>query len=330
VKLPAPQVPFKPFLPEEDEPGEPAASYSYALAEAAAAARGTMQGHEVRWGCGRGPGGWAGGVMAAADRDYNAACKVLLGSQGWLGGMWVYGSKVHGVKEERHCCMDLIDTLCAALFTAARPLQLRLVWPGGGWQGVWRHQLLPGERALSGGALHAAAACPHPGVAQSFLKDAAVVRWRSPPPWNPPFPLERIPSSPSCPLPALDAPLPPQTHTQKHVVIHAVAAVRLKDQTTGTTVPLLAVGAALPAGGWQRLHVKCVSWCGARAATTPAPVSLRRLSTLLCPHPSPPTTAHPHSHPPPGEDYPCGGRLLLFEVARDAAGQWAGRQVYSR
>jgi cleavage and polyadenylation specificity factor subunit 1 len=57
-----------------------------------------------------------------------------------------------------------------------------------------------------------------------------------------------------------------------------VAAVRLKDQTTGTTVPLLAVGAALPAG----------------------------------------------------EDYPCGGRLLLFEVARDAAGQWAGRQVYSR
>jgi hypothetical protein len=30
-------------------------------------------------------------------------------------------------------------------------LQVRLVWPGGGWQGVWRHQLLAGERALSGG-----------------------------------------------------------------------------------------------------------------------------------------------------------------------------------
>jgi hypothetical protein len=41
------QVPSRPFLPEEDEPGEPAASYSYALAEAAAKARGTMEGHEV-------------------------------------------------------------------------------------------------------------------------------------------------------------------------------------------------------------------------------------------------------------------------------------------
>lgn len=66
-------MPFSPFLPEEEEPGEPAASYSYSLAEAAARARGVMEGHEVR-----------------------------------------------------------------------------LVWPGGGWQGVWRHQLLPGERALSG------------------------------------------------------------------------------------------------------------------------------------------------------------------------------------
>lgn len=54
--------------------------------------------------------------------------------------------------------------------------QVRLVWPAGGWQAVWSHQLLPGERALS------------------------------------------------------------------------VAAVRLTDQTTGATVPLLAVGAALPAG----------------------------------------------------------------------------------
>ena len=50
------------------------------------------------------------------------------------------------------------------------------MWPAGGWQAVWRHQLLPGEHALS------------------------------------------------------------------------VAAVRLKDQSTGATVPLLAVGAALPAG----------------------------------------------------------------------------------
>ena len=43
---PPPQVPFKPFLPEEDEPGEPQASYSYGLAQAAAKARGVMQ---VRW-----------------------------------------------------------------------------------------------------------------------------------------------------------------------------------------------------------------------------------------------------------------------------------------
>ena len=44
------QVPFKAFLPEEEEPGEPQASYSYALAEATARARATMQGHEVRAG----------------------------------------------------------------------------------------------------------------------------------------------------------------------------------------------------------------------------------------------------------------------------------------
>lgn len=46
------KVPFKPFLPEEEEPGEPTASYSYALAEAAARARGVMQGHEVGQGGG--------------------------------------------------------------------------------------------------------------------------------------------------------------------------------------------------------------------------------------------------------------------------------------
>ena len=46
----AAQVPSKPFLPEEEEPGEPQASYSYALAEAAAKARGVMQAHEVWWG----------------------------------------------------------------------------------------------------------------------------------------------------------------------------------------------------------------------------------------------------------------------------------------
>lgn len=34
----------------------------------------------------------------------------------------------------------------------------------------------------------------------------------------------------------------------------SVAAVRLKDQASGATVPLLAVGAALPAGGWERLN----------------------------------------------------------------------------
>ncbi|KAL4424540.1 hypothetical protein ABPG77_010120 [Micractinium sp. CCAP 211/92] len=129
--LTARQVPFRPFLPEEEEPGDPQASYSYALAEAAAKARGVMQGHE-----------------------------------------------------------------------------LRLVWPAGGWQAVWRHELLPGEKALS------------------------------------------------------------------------VAAVRLRDQLSGATVPLLAVGAALPAG----------------------------------------------------EDYPCGGRLLLFEVTRGEAGsgQWDGRLIYTR
>lgn len=92
--------------------------------------------------------------------------------------------------------------------------EVRLVWPAGGWQGVWRHQLLPGERALS------------------------------------------------------------------------VAAVRLLDHATGATLPLLAVGAALPAG----------------------------------------------------EDYPCGGRLLLFEIVRGSEGgaggeggaAWAGRLIYSR
>jgi hypothetical protein len=42
------QIPSKPFLPEEEEPGEPQASYSYALAEAAAKARGVMQAHEVK------------------------------------------------------------------------------------------------------------------------------------------------------------------------------------------------------------------------------------------------------------------------------------------
>lgn len=51
---------------------------------------------------------------------------------------------------------------------------------------------------------------------------------------------------------------------------------------------------------------------------------------------------HPFSArlpPPAGEDYPCGGRLLLFEVVRgggeaegDASGsvQWAGRLIYTR
>ena len=55
-----PQVPFKAFLPEEEESGEPQASYSYALAEATARARGTMQGHEVRllW-------GWLSGLRPA-------------------------------------------------------------------------------------------------------------------------------------------------------------------------------------------------------------------------------------------------------------------------
>eukprot|EP00887_Chlorella_sp_A99_P001781 scaffold19.g1781.t1 len=110
-------VPFKPWLPEE-EGGEPQASYAYALAEAAAKARGSMDGHEVR-----------------------------------------------------------------------------LVRPGA-WATLWRHALLPGEHALS------------------------------------------------------------------------VAAVHLKDHTTGNTVPLIAVGAGLPVG----------------------------------------------------EDYPCGGRLLLFEVTRAGAG----------
>ncbi|GAB4813518.1 hypothetical protein N2152v2_000564 [Parachlorella kessleri] len=41
------QVPYRPFLPEE-EGGEPHASYAYALADAMAKARGTMEGHEVR------------------------------------------------------------------------------------------------------------------------------------------------------------------------------------------------------------------------------------------------------------------------------------------
>ena len=41
------QVAYQPFLPEEPG-GEPQASFSYALADAAAKARGTMEGHEVR------------------------------------------------------------------------------------------------------------------------------------------------------------------------------------------------------------------------------------------------------------------------------------------
>ena len=50
------QVPYKAFLPEEEEAGEPQASYSYALADAASRARGVMQGHEVRRGVGRAGG----------------------------------------------------------------------------------------------------------------------------------------------------------------------------------------------------------------------------------------------------------------------------------
>ncbi len=41
------QGPYRPFLPEE-EGGEPHAAYAYALADAAAKAKGTMEGHEVR------------------------------------------------------------------------------------------------------------------------------------------------------------------------------------------------------------------------------------------------------------------------------------------
>lgn len=36
-----------------------------------------------------------------------------------------------------------------------------------------------------------------------------------------------------------------------------------------------------------------------------------------------------------GEDYPCGGRLLLFEVVKSSSGdagaaQWSGRLIYTR
>lgn len=41
------QIPYKPFLPEEDG-GEPEACYTYALLDATAKAKGTMIGHEVR------------------------------------------------------------------------------------------------------------------------------------------------------------------------------------------------------------------------------------------------------------------------------------------
>jgi hypothetical protein len=58
------QVPSKSFLPEEEEPGEPQASYSYALAEAAAKARGVMQAHEV-W---RGRGGEGQCIWASYGR----------------------------------------------------------------------------------------------------------------------------------------------------------------------------------------------------------------------------------------------------------------------
>jgi hypothetical protein len=73
--LPAdPQVPYRPFLPEEEEPGEPVASYSYALADAAAKARGMMQGHEV-------------GAPAA-----------MLWCGGWLELAWVEVSVPHSQK----------------------------------------------------------------------------------------------------------------------------------------------------------------------------------------------------------------------------------------
>lgn len=137
-----PQVPFKPFLPEEDEPGEPAASYSYALAEAAAAARGTMQGHEVRRSL-------CSGVAGAGSR----------GRQGQLvrlreghGGCSVVQRMVHGGGGIHSLQQKGPEGLCVGVcrFCHCLPMQLRLVWPGGGWQGVWRQQLLPGERALSG------------------------------------------------------------------------------------------------------------------------------------------------------------------------------------
>lgn len=42
-------MPYKPWLPEEGgEGGDPQASFSYACADAAAKARGSMEGHELR------------------------------------------------------------------------------------------------------------------------------------------------------------------------------------------------------------------------------------------------------------------------------------------
>lgn len=111
----------------------------------------------------------------------------------------------------------------------------------------------------------------------------------------------------------------PLAHTPEPAVVHAVAAVRLKDQTTGATVPLLAVGATLPAGGRPVLStgIQC-------SQEHELPVALRHVDTPSLDHQLPPLQHRP------GEDYPCGGRLLLFEVTRDSSGQWSGRQVYSR
>ena len=95
---------------------------------------------------------------------------------------------MHATHRSIHCAHLLITLPNLPLC----PSQVRLVSPAGGWQAVWSHQLLPGERALS------------------------------------------------------------------------VAAVRLTDQTTGATVPLLAVGAALPAGElWWLVWLVCLpALCG--------------------------------------------------------------------
>ena len=72
------------------------------------------------------------------------------------------------------------------VFVCPLDSQVRLVWPAGGWQAVWTHQLLPGERALSVAAVRltdqaTGATVPLPGLVGGLASAAVLHRSSSVP-----------------------------------------------------------------------------------------------------------------------------------------------------